>query len=237
MTTREATPPSPATAVASSLHDGKVHLLLAASGSVATIKLPLIIAAFSKYPNLSIRVVLTNAATRFLTGQTPEQPTVASLSSLPNVDGVYVDGDEWSQPWTRGAAILHIELRRWAHLMVICPMSANLLAKVTNGLSDDLLTNTVRAWDTTGLIDGRVNGQKKRILAAPAMNTAMWEHPITKRQIRVLEEDWGVQGDGDGWFEVLRPQEKILACGDTGNGAMMEWQKIVEVIKARLGLS
>ncbi len=123
-------------------------------------------------------------------------------------------------------------------MLVICPVSANLLAKITHGLCDDLLTNTVRAWDADGSIDGVVRGQKKRIIVAPAMNTAMWTHPITTRQVRILEEEWGVREDENapGWFEVIRPQEKTLACGDTGVGAMVAWEKIVEVIEARLGL-
>lgn len=71
--------------------------------------------------------------------------------------------------------------------------------------------------------------------------TAMWLHPITSKQIRVLSEDWGVREADDGtvesgWFEVLRPQEKSLACGDVGDGAMKEWTQIVEIIDARLGL-
>jgi phosphopantothenoylcysteine decarboxylase len=110
---------SPAAAVAAALHDGKKHLLLAASGSVATIKLPLIISSLANHHNLSIRVILTKSATNFLAGQSPEQPTVASLSLLPNVDSVHQDEDEWIEPWKRDTKILHIELRKWAHLLVI----------------------------------------------------------------------------------------------------------------------
>lgn len=69
----------------------------------------------------------------------------------------------------------------------------------------------------------------------------MWLHPITAKQIRVLAEDWGVVEAADGtiesgWFEVLRPQEKSLACGDVGDGAMKEWAEVVRIIEARLGL-
>lgn len=105
-------------------NDGKKHLLLAASGSVATIKIPVIVQALAKYKGvLSIRIVLTESATHFLAGQSPEQPTVLSLLRLPNVDAVYRDQDEWGpQPWKRGANILHIELRRWADLMVVARM-------------------------------------------------------------------------------------------------------------------
>ena len=69
----------------------------------------------------------------------------------------------------------------------------------------------------------------------------MWLHPITAKQIRVLADDWGVVEAADGtiesgWFEVLRPQEKSLACGDVGDGAMKEWTEVVRIIEARLGL-
>ena len=69
----------------------------------------------------------------------------------------------------------------------------------------------------------------------------MWLHPITAKQIRVLAEDWGVVEAADGtigsgWFEVLRPQEKSLACGDVGDGAMKEWTEVTRIIEARLGL-
>ncbi|KZF25652.1 phosphopantothenoylcysteine decarboxylase [Xylona heveae TC161] len=217
------------------MNDGKRHLLLAASGSVATIKLPNIAQALSRHPNLSIRILVTQSAEKFLIGQSAEQPHLESLQSIPNVDGIYRDEDEWTSPWTRGGGILHIELRRWADMLVIAPLSANTLAKVVVGLADNLLTSVVRAWDTTGLIDP-VCG-KKRIIVAPAMNTAMWRHPITKQQIRVLEEDWGVDGGQDGWYEVLRPMEKELACGDIGDGAMKDWREIVDIIEQRLNLS
>ncbi|KAI0152859.1 flavoprotein [Xylariaceae sp. FL1272] len=245
-------------ALTAAMGDGKAHLLLACSGSVATIKLPNMIHALSKYPSdrLSIRVVLTPSASRFLAGQSPEQPTVSALSDMPNVDAVYVDADEWKAPWLRGAGILHIELRRWADVLVIAPLSANTMAKIVGGFSDSLLTSVVRAWDPWGELDaGAVNkrAKKRRIIVAPAMNTAMWRHPVTGKQLRILEEEWGVQKsqtgtdgeshsqstgeEGDGWFEVLRPQSKALACGDVGSGAMIEWTEIASVIEERLGLS
>jgi phosphopantothenoylcysteine decarboxylase len=229
--------------------DGKHHLLLAASGSVATIKIPNILSALSHHPNLSIRIILTQSAAKFLAGQSAEQPHAESLLRYKNVDGIFLDEKEWAHPWKRGQGILHIELRRWLHVLVIAPLSANTLAKITGGFSDNLLTSVVRAWDTTGEIEAAdaVESQtvwkgKKRIIVAPAMNTGFWKHPITKKQIKVLEEDWGVGnenadlGGGEGWFEVLRPQEKELACGDVGDGAMKDWKEIVKVIEQRLNL-
>lgn len=176
-----------------SRNDGKVHLLLAASGSVATIKIPNIIQSLlhahqqtnnssSPSPSLSIRLILTSSAANFLAGQSPEQPSFQSLLSTPGLDGIYLDDDEWGRgasigpaegAWRRGASILHIELRRWAHLLAIVPLSANTLAKIVNGICDNLLTSVVRAWDA----DGRVDGTRKRILVAPAMNVSSTPFP------------------------------------------------------------
>ncbi|KAK5993044.1 putative thymidylate synthase [Cladobotryum mycophilum] len=233
---------TPADAVAATINDSKKHLLLAASGSVAVVKLNSIISTLEHYPNLSIRVILTKSASQFFNGESAEQPTLSSLASLPNVDGVHLDEDEWTDAWTRGGGILHINLRKWADIMFIVPLSANTLAKIVYGMSDNLLLSVVRAWDTTGLVDGK---GRKRIMVAPAMNTAMWLQPVTANHIRVLEEDWGVKNEDEamtiepakqGWFEVLKPIEKALACGDVGGGGMMEWKDIVKVIEKRLDL-
>jgi phosphopantothenoylcysteine decarboxylase len=217
------------------LNDGKYHVLLCASGSVATIKIPLIVAALTSYLDVSIRIILTKSATAFLVGQSTEQPRLQSLSKLPNVEGIYEDEDEWKHPWVRGNKILHIELRRWADLMLVAPLSANSLAKMAGGLCDNLLLSTIRAWDTTGELDPVRHGlEKKIIVVAPAMNTAMWKHPITAQHVTLLEDTWAV--DNGGWIQVLRPAEKELACGDTGIGAMRDWKDIVAVIETKLGL-
>ena len=177
---------------------------------------------------------MTRSAQKFLAGQSHEQLPFTVLTGIKNVDGVYLDEDEWEKPWVRGSAILHIELRRWADILVIAPLSANTMAKMTAGLADNLLLSVIRAWDTTGEIEA--NKAAKRIVVAAAMNTAMWRHPITRKQIRILEEDWGVGGQGAGWVEVLKPMEKALACGDVGDGAMKEWTEIVSLIEERLAL-
>lgn len=87
-----------------------------------------------------------------------------------------------------------------------------------------------RAWDTTPQADGT----RKRIILAPGMNTQMYRHPVTARHLKVIEEDCG---GPDGWIEVLRPISKALACGDVGDGAMVEWGEIVSGIEKRLGLT
>ena len=211
--------------------DGKYHLLLAATGSVATIKIPNIVERLAKNTNLSIRIVLTEAATNFLQGQSEEQPDLATLSKYPNVDAIYRDADEWST-WKRGDPILHIELRRWSDALVIAPLSANTLADIRYGRCDKLLTSVVRAWQVESIwssssqtwFPGEGSLTQKPIVVAVAMNTAMWKHPLTEKQLAKLGH----------WFEILRPVEKELACGDTGDGAMHEWKDIVANIESRI---
>lgn len=223
--------------------DGKKHLLLCASGSVATIKIPDILQSLSKHSELSIRLIFTKAALHFLNHPGDAEFQLEELNSLPNVDGIFLDNDEWTEPWNRGGKILHIELRRWADIMLIAPLSANTQAKIVAGMADNLLTSVVRAWDTEGIIQS--TGERKRIIVAPAMNTAMWNHPITETQLKILAHDWAISEESGleeakkqnrGWFELLRPVEKKLACGDVGIGAMCEWNDIVKVIEKRLRL-
>jgi phosphopantothenoylcysteine decarboxylase len=219
------------------LDDGKTHILLAASGSVATIKLPNIAEALSRHPNVSIRVIVTQSAEKFLMGQSLEQPAIEALLRLPGVDAIYRDEDEWKTPWVRGEPILHIELRKWAHLLLVAPLSANTMAKMTVGIADNLLLSVIRAWDTTGMVDCGFKDNKPLVFVAPAMNTAMWEHPVTGKQLKILRDNWSrSESNRDGWIHLLYPIEKPLACGDTGNGAMMDWREIVEIVENHTGL-
>lgn len=219
------------------LEDGKLHILLAASGSVATIKLPKIAEAFGRYKNVSIRIIVTKSAEKFLVGQSPEQPALDHLHRLPGVDAIHRDEDEWKIPWIRGEPILHIELRKWAHLLLVAPLSANTMAKMVTGIADNLLLSVLRAWDTTGTVDIGFKAKKPLVFVAPAMNTAMWSHPVTAKQITLLQDEWGwSHSNNDGWVYLLHPIEKALACGDTGNGAMMDWTSIVEIVENYTGL-
>lgn len=122
--------------------DDTIHVLLCASGSVAAIKIPNMINALAKHKKVRIRLIFTTTAVNFLQGQSVEQPSIADIEALPNVDAIYFDSDEWAEPWVRGNKILHIELRRWADIMVVAPLSANELAKITQGWSDNLLLSS-----------------------------------------------------------------------------------------------
>ncbi|XP_074863461.1 phosphopantothenoylcysteine decarboxylase isoform X4 [Carettochelys insculpta] len=98
--------------------------------------------------------------------------------------------------------------------MLVAPLDANTLAKIANGICDNLLTCVIRAWDLS-----------KPLLFCPAMNTAMWEHPITARQVKQLKDF--------GYTEVPCVVKKLV-CGDEGPGAMAEVCTIVEKVKAIL---
>lgn len=101
---------------------------------------------------------------------------------------------------------------------------------MVHGITDSLLSSTILAWD----FDGSVDGKKKKILVATAMNTAMYRNPITQRNLKTLND---VMGGPDGWVEELHTISKGLACGDVGQGAMATWETIVAAIQDKLGLT
>src|SRR5205814_1433282 len=127
-----------------------------------------------------VRVVATQAALYFFD---PAELDAAHAGRNPAV--VTLDEDEWpgrgeGQRYKRSDTVLHIELRRWADVLVIGPLDANTLAKLATGLADNCLTCVWRAWD-----------RARPVVLAPAMNTLMWEHPLTVRHLRQLAEDAG----------------------------------------------
>lgn len=107
--------------------------------------------------------------------------------------------------------VLHIELVKNKDVLVIAPLSANTLAKIAHGICDNLVTCVARAWDFN-----------KPFIVAPAMNTNMWNHPITKEHLDKISS-WGVK--------IVPPVEKTLFCGDTGIGAMANIDDIIKLIK------
>lgn len=129
-------------------------------------------------------------------------------------DYYYSDQDEWtdySKSYVQGERrVLHIDLAKWADALVIAPLTANTLAKLANGICDNLLTCIARAWDFN-----------KPFVVAPAMNTLMWNHPITAAHINTIES-FGIK--------VIPPISKTLYCGDEGIGAMENIDKIVEFV-------
>ena len=162
--------------------------------------------------SIEVKVVATDAGRKFL----PE-PGSAGSKALDTATQLF-DEDEWRSWREKGDPVLHIDLRKWADMMLVAPLSANTLAKVANGMCDNLVTCVARAWDFKGAPDNL----EKPLVVAPAMNTCMWEHPITEKQLKALD-DLGV------W--IVPPQSKTLACGDVGMGAMASTDVLCDVIQ------
>ena len=95
--------------------------------------------------------------------------------SYPNFKFI-CDSDEWNLWEKRGDPVVHIKLRDWADLLLLAPLDANTLAKLAQGLCDNLLTCVIRAWDL-----------KKPLIFCPAMNTHMYSHPFTQQHITILK--------------------------------------------------
>ena len=209
------------------------NILLGVTGSVAAIKTPDLVAAL-RAAGHAVKVVATDAALYFF------DPVALDPSRvLRNPDVVILDEDEWpgrgdGRRYSRGDAVRHIELRRWADLLLVAPLDANTLGKFANGLCDNCLTCIWRAWDPA-----------RPAAVAPAMNTFMWDHPLTRRHLRALAADAGaghVPGHLDDaatfaqinarsrTFRIVGPQVKVLACGDVGDGAMADVADIVTAV-------
>jgi phosphopantothenoylcysteine decarboxylase len=179
-------------------------VLLALTGSVAAMKAPDLARALSSWAD--VRTIATEAALHFF------NPADLPGAARP----VLRDADEWGAWAGRGDPVLHIDLRRWADVLVVAPLSAHSLAKAAGGLADGLVATVLRAWEW-GV---------KPALVAPAMNTAMWGHPLTAGQVRALE------GFG---AAVIPPISKALACGDEGVGAMAEPGAVSEAARRLVG--
>ena len=131
--------------------------------------------------------------------------------------------EEWNQ---LGDPVLHIDLRDWADIFVVCPLSAHSLAKLAHGLCDDTLSCVARAWDF-----GHGVRPGKPLILAPAMNTAMWEHPLTKTHLETIQGFWNTSRDPNNCIRVVHPQIKRLACGELGNGALASVNDILQQVK------
>ncbi|KAF8266917.1 flavoprotein [Lactarius quietus] len=187
--------------------EGHTHVLLITTGSVASIKAPLIVGELLKYKNVSVQVAATKPSLTFF------QP----VDILGLGVNVWTDDDEWAPNYRIGDPILHIELRRWADIVLIAPCSANTLAKIANGICDNLVTSLLRALAPT-----------TPTYVYPAMNTLMYEHPLTAQHIRIIRDMIG--------YNVVGPVSKSLACGDVGVGAMVEWRDIVASVVEKFAL-
>lgn len=159
-------------------------VLLVISGSIAAYKAPELIRLLQA-EGIRVRCVLTKGGSQFVTPLT-----------LQALTGAVVAQDLFSL--TEEQEMGHIALSRWADLVLVCPASANLLARMAGGLAEDLASTLLLATDAP-------------VMVAPAMNVRMWEHPATRQNMAVLA------GRG---VEILPPDTGEMACGEFGAGRL-----------------
>jgi len=192
------------------------RVLLGVCGSVAAVKACELASRLLEECVMDVRVVWTGGGRYFLERVSKDynEESFQNYSHLIESEevGSYYDADEWHYRSVSGDPVVHIELRKWADVLLIAPLSANTLGKLANGMCDNLLTCVARAWDV-----------QKPFIVAPAMNTHMWNHPFTEKQLQTLK-DLGVI--------VIDPVEKTLACGDSGTGALAGTDTILEATKS-----
>jgi phosphopantothenoylcysteine decarboxylase len=210
------------------------RLILGVTGSVAAIRTPALYAQLHAAGH-EVRVVATRSSLYFF--DTALLGLAQGDNAEVTTDGpLFRDSDEWpGTRYHRGDEVLHIEFRKWADLFVVAPLDANTLAKFALGLSDNFLTCIYRAWDFS-----------KPLILAPAMNTLMWDSPVTLGHLRQLIEYRTSEPVPAGWtldqapaiyaqyvpkIILIPPQSKRLACGDVGVGAMAEVTQIAEVVR------
>ena len=174
--------------------DQSKRILLGIGGGVAAYK-AIELVRHLRFFQAEIVPVPTANAMRFVT------PTV-----LQAVAGNAPRSDLWDAAAEAGMG--HIELARWADAIVIAPATANLIARLAGGIADDLLTTLCLATDAP-------------LFLAPAMNTKMWEHPATRRNVARLAADGAT---------ILGPADGEQACGDVGPGRMLEARHIAEAV-------
>jgi phosphopantothenoylcysteine decarboxylase/phosphopantothenate--cysteine ligase len=178
-----------------------VNIVLGVSGGIAAYKAPDLVRRLQD-AGAAVRVILTPNAARFV--------SPLSLAAV-SKHGVVVE--QWGDPSTGG--VDHIELARWADLLLIAPATANVLAKLAVGIADDALTTFALA-------------HRGPLAVAPAMNTFMLGHPTVQQNLATLRAR-GVH--------VIEPDAGLLACGDEGAGRMPDpvvlAQRAVEILGPR----
>jgi phosphopantothenoylcysteine decarboxylase/phosphopantothenate--cysteine ligase len=175
------------------------RILLIVGGGIAAYKACELVRLIRK-AGMSVRCVLTHGGAQFVTPM-----TLAALSEQPVHTSLWDLKDE--------VEIGHIQLSREADLIVVAPATADLLARMAAGIADDLATTLLLATD-------------KPVLACPAMNVRMWEHPATRRNVARLREDG---------IAIVDPDEGEMACGEYGPGRLPEPEAILAAIRERLG--
>ncbi len=173
-----------------------MRIVLGISGGIAAYKAPELVRRL-RDAGAEVRVILTPNAARFV--------SPLSLAAVSD-HGVIID--QWGDSERGG--VDHIELARWAELLLIAPATANVLAKLATGIADDALTTYALA-------------HRAEVLIAPAMNTFMLAHPTVRENIETLR----ARGVG-----IIEPVDGLLACGEEGAGKMPDVPVLVEHVRA-----
>ncbi len=175
--------------------EGK-HILLGVSGGIAAYKSAQLVRRLREH-GAEVQVVMTAGAGEFITPM-----TLQALSGRTVRDGLWDEAAE--------AAMGHIELARWADLVLVAPTTAHLIGRLAHGLADDLLSTLCLATEAP-------------MVLAPAMNRVMWQHPATRANCELLTQR-GVR--------LLGPGQGSQACGEEGAGRMLEPDEIVAALLA-----
>lgn len=167
------------------------NILVAVTGSIAVYKALELIRLYIK-AEANVKVIMTSAATKFVTALSFEAISQNRVLC------------EETESWDKNDIYNHIDIGKWADILVIAPCSANTINKLASGIADNLLTQTALAFTKNKLI-------------APAANTNMIKNPITQESLKKLQS-YG--------YEIVSTQTKELVCKDVGDGAMAEPQTV-----------
>lgn len=172
----------------------KYKILFQISGSIAAYKSAYLISKLVQ-DGFDVQTIATESALNFI-----GKATLEGLTSKPVLTDQFLDGEMMS----------HINLMKWADLIILAPATANTINKMANGIGDNLITSLFLAYNFD-----------KPYLIAPAMNTNMFQHPATEASIKKLIS-WGIK--------ILPTESGYLACGDYGSGKLLDPDKIYDQI-------
>ena len=170
------------------------NILVGISGSIAAYKAADLISKLKSY-GANVKAIMTSSANQFV--------TVTTLESLSDNEVIHENGK------SKISNFAHLDLAKWADILVIAPCTANLMNKIANGVGDDLLTTICLAFN-------------KKLFVVPAMNPDMWTNKFTQSSVEKLEMNN---------INIIGPEYGKHACGDTGYGRMSSTEHIIEQLE------
>ena len=172
-------------------------VLLGVTGCIAAYKIPELTRLFIK-KGYQVKVILTDCAKKFVT-----ETTMQTLSKNPVYTDIFEPKDGWFPS--------HIDLAQWADIFLIAPLSANVLAKISVGMADNLLLNVLLAYAGP-------------VVFSPTMNDQMYNNPMVQRNLSLLQE---IER-----YHVIAPEEGFLACLSNGPGRLPDPPEIIKVVES-----